>query len=247
MSAIPFALEGVEIAKKGWRVPKLRFFIRKDTSDQKSLDETIRKNTYLKKGVTVELGERWLDLGSNIGGFTCLAYAKGAREVISVEAEAQCYEMTSRNVKLNGFRFNGVPYAASLNPGKTKFYVFNSNRPKAQRRHSMTQPLKDFTVVEVNCMSVRQLVKTYKPDGMKVNIEGEEIAVMLHDPEAFRGVKKIAMEYSFDKDKRTSTYRQCLKNMSRDFTIVEARKVPPELELFDFYPPNQFIYLLAKG
>ena len=55
MSAIQFQLEAVEIAKKGWRVPKLRFFIRKDTSDQKSLDETIRKNTYLKKGVTVEL------------------------------------------------------------------------------------------------------------------------------------------------------------------------------------------------
>ena len=47
----------------------IKFFYREGFSDLKTFDEVLGNKVYLKKGMTINAGERWMDCGGNVGAF----------------------------------------------------------------------------------------------------------------------------------------------------------------------------------
>lgn len=51
-------------------------------SDLKTFQEVLGNKVYLKKGMTIQIGENWMDCGGNVGSFTLLACSKGAKVTV---------------------------------------------------------------------------------------------------------------------------------------------------------------------
>ena len=105
--------------------------IRKNTTDIKVIKEVLETRVYHKttrdKDFTfdVEKGEKWLDLGGNIGTFAIYALTKGAKKVISYEPEKDNFEILSKNM-LENFpksKYSIVESAVGTISGKTNLYL----------------------------------------------------------------------------------------------------------------------------
>src|SRR5688500_14823548 len=154
-----------------------KFLIRPGTSDEKAILEVWKKNSYQRKEFQVEPGERWLDLGSNIGAFTVYAGLKGC-QVQSYEADAYNAQATMDNAALNGLATTVLQAAIvhdDFEENHVKFYV--NSRPMALRRHSIYQPKKNFDVVSVPAVRFSNL-PLRSCDAVKMNIEGAELDLL---------------------------------------------------------------------
>ena len=88
----------------------------------------------------------------------------------------------------------------------------------------------------------------YRPDGVKMDIEGSEIEILEHisiqDWEKWN-TKKLVFEYSFDRDKSIPRFFAIINNLKKYFTIVKYLKGinPNELE-YNYYPPMTIVYCI---
>jgi hypothetical protein len=77
--------------------------INTDTSDAKFIDsyfdEVLGNEVYLKKSMTIQAGETWMDCGGNVGAFTLLACSKGAKVTVYEPDPFNC-EMIKKNLEL---------------------------------------------------------------------------------------------------------------------------------------------------
>lgn len=80
----------------------MNFTTRPGTTDQKVIEEVIKRNVYEHKkfGFFIKDCPIWLDLGANIGTFTCLASSKGSC-VVSFEPEPDNFKLLGENITLN--------------------------------------------------------------------------------------------------------------------------------------------------
>src|SRR5271166_6051879 len=78
-----------------------KFNIRPNTSDEKAILEVWKKNSYQRKEFQIEKGEKWIDLGSNIGAFSVYAGLRGC-SVAAYEADEYNRNATANNLILNG-------------------------------------------------------------------------------------------------------------------------------------------------
>ena len=88
----------------------IKFYHRDGMSDLKTFQEVIGGLTYLKKGMTINSGEKWMDCGGNVGAFTLLACSKGAKVTVYEPDPFNC-EMIKKNLDLNGFEATIKQYA----------------------------------------------------------------------------------------------------------------------------------------
>lgn len=222
-----------------------QFFVRPGTSDVKAIEQVYRIQSYRRKAFAVEPGDKWLDMGANVGAFSVYAGQYGC-EVISVEAEAVNAELTRMNIEANGRPARVLQQAVVPDDfvGDTiRFHVHTANRPMALRRHSIYQPKKDFTTVDIPCRRFSTFA-ALGHDCVKMNIEGVEIAVLMaaHD---FGWVRKMVLEWSFDKDPKIATLDSAMAKLRQHFSYVDInRKITPGLKEWTFYPPNAFIYCI---
>lgn len=207
----------------------------------KAIEEVWKKNSYQRKEFRVIPGERWLDLGSNIGAFSVFAGLRGC-SVRSYEANADCAAMTSQNLSANGI-LPQVTLAAIVPDSVTADHVtfFQNHRPMAQRRHSLFEPKKDFITVRVPALRFKDL-PLHGTDAIKMNIEGTEIQ-LLEEATDFGSVKKLVLEYSWDKDPSIDRYKALVTRLRQWFPYVDQNKRLPEGPKWVHYPPNIFMYL----
>lgn len=225
-----------------------RFLVRPDTSDIKAVGEVFKNNSYQRKQFKIEPGEKWLDMGANIGAFSVFAAHVGC-EVVSFEAESLNAEATVKNLTLNGFRpqVHQCAIVPDSYVGNTiSFFVLS--RPMALRRHSIVQPKKDFVRVEVPALRWSDALRQNPGfDCVKLNIEGVEVDIMREAPQ-FDGVRKMVFEWSFDKDPEIATCVAMLAKLRRYFRYVDISKpverVGQTHARWDFYPPNAFVYAI---
>jgi FkbM family methyltransferase len=81
----------------------IKFYYRDGMSDLKTFEEVLRNEVYLKKSMTIQSGENWMDCGGNVGAFTLLACSKGAKVTVYEPDPFNC-EMIKKNLELNGFK-----------------------------------------------------------------------------------------------------------------------------------------------
>lgn len=221
-----------------------RFLIRPGTSDENAIKEVFKKNSYQRKSFKVEPGERWLDMGSNIGAFSVFALSKGC-DVVSFEAENENAKRTRYNIDLNGYEPKVVNCA--IVPDEYRLDHVNlhvSSRPMAKRRHSIGAHKKDFELVPVRAIRFSDALKMYSGHRcLKMNIEGVEIDILKSRVD-LSGVDKLVLEWSFDKDPMISTLTETLAWLRTEFKYVDINKRIPDSEKWEFYPPNAFIYAM---
>lgn len=157
--------------------------------------DVFRNKEYERKGLRIEPDDVVLDLGGNIGAFTC-SVADRVKKVIVFEPEDVNFEILSSNVEKNGDKnVEFFKKAVVGNDDKTRdFYVgkvpyYYSFLVKHNRKR-----------VPVQCININEVVKKYKPTKMKVDIEGSEWEV-LTSCKNFNGVKQLIFEYNFDMNK----------------------------------------------
>ena len=119
-----------------------------------------------------------LDLGANVGGFTKIAMDAGASKVIAVECDPRNYNMMADAFE-NSESVELIHGAVSASEEDTiKIYKNNS-----QKNHCSTSIIKKKNnqfkeYSEVQNIRFNDLVNKYKPDIVKIDIEGAEYQII---------------------------------------------------------------------
>lgn len=219
------------------------FLIRPHSTDVKAIEAVWSKQAYRRHrdGFQPEPGDVWLDIGSHVGAFGVMAHKFGA-EVISVEAEESNVAMTATNLELNGVSNPQVIEAACVPDefigDKATLYV----SPDSTRRHSIARQRNTSTQVEVPAVKISTLVDEYRPDGVKLSIEGAEIQ-MLHSWEIPECVRYVVVEWNFEMDDRLHTLASGFERLASRYRKVDmSKKVNISKPKYDLFPANVHLY-----
>jgi FkbM family methyltransferase len=210
-----------EMSAKGFTEP---MWGRVGTYDQYVMKEINR--SYGKLDVE---GRVVLDIGANIGCFTCWALQRKAMRVISLEPEVNNFKM----LQLNASRFDTddlYPYhlynagLSSDTTGNSTLYLSPTGKNPG---NSSTTPRRGRVEVPISLMSVDTL-KSKHPviDVAKIDCEGAEYDFIEPLIKAYPDLRQVALEIhinGFGLDKAEELHRFML---SQGFTP----KVPPRLQ-----------------
>lgn len=188
----------------------LEFWYRPEYSDLKTFKEVLDKRTYLKRGMTIEAGEKWMDAGANVGAFSLLACSMGAT-VVAYEPDPENCELIERNLSLNGFK--AEVKQAALVPGDNKYvklYIGNNNNVW---RNSIVKKWNDKSI-RVECLNFNAESKFV--DNAKIDIEGAEMPILETTDKVF---DKLVYEWSFDVDARLPRLWSVIEGQLQDYRI----------------------------
>ena len=195
---------------------------RPDASDERALREVITKATYRRTslGFDVRRGERWLDLGANIGAFA--PYCKMNRATaVCYEPDPDCFAMLSMNVP--EFERHNVAITAH-HEQSLPFWKGKSplDHYRATAIPSKTLPRHPSGVLR-NQHGASLMHMTF--DGVKMDIEGSEGELL--DQELIPPCKKLCMEYHLSRDNSIENLDRRLRYLRRRFRHVHY---VPELD-----------------
>lgn len=231
---------------------KLTLFIRPNTTDIKVIDEVLVKNVYQrpKENFYQLPGELWLDIGANIGTFSLLALSHGCN-VIAYEPEQENLMLLEKNLLENygnpsdKKRWQIIPKALNVNPGTADFYLCKGDYNKY--RHTLHK-IKGRQTIKVPVIAFKDEMNKWKPDGVKIDIEGAEIDILESikpSDWAKWGTKKLTFEYSFDVDNYIPRFISIINNLKKYFKVVHYTKVKPDEEYYNHFPAMSMVYCIV--
>ena len=161
------------VEQKALRKKYYDFFNPEERVDKEMIEECILN--YNIEDVDYN-GKVCLDLGGNIGGFSKIALDRGAKKVITVECDprnADKIRNTFKDVKNLELIYSAV--SGSEDP-TVKIYKSNS-----ELNHCSTSIVKKNRFSEYNevpNINIKKLLKKYKPDIIKIDIESAEYQIL---------------------------------------------------------------------
>ena len=208
----------------------IKFFYRDGFSDFKTFKEVIGNSVYLKKGMTINRNERWMDCGGNVGAFTLLACSKGANVTVYEPDPYNC-QMIEKNLALNGFNAN-IKQSALVHNETKHVVLFIGNNGNVWR-NSIVKKWNNKGI-KVPCLNFDSEAKNF--DCCKMDIEGAEMLILENTNKVF---KKLVYEWSFDIDGSLNRFRRIIDNQRLKYKveIVDKRFY----ELPDDYIPKRFV------
>jgi FkbM family methyltransferase len=218
----------------------LSFSIRPDTTDIKVIDEVIKRNVYEHKkfGFLIADAPVWLDLGGNIGTFTCLAASKGL-QVFTFEPEPDNYTLLHENLKNNRLTANVFKEGVVAGPdGSLDLYLCKGDYNKY--RHTIFK-IRGREKITIQVRNFKKLMNEVKPNGIKIDIEGAEIELLESIKIWPKFVTHIVFEYSFDIDPSIKRFKNIVDSLATQFS-VHHRKVDFTAEKWNFYPQAILVY-----
>lgn len=224
---------------------ELSLYIRPGTTDEKVVIEVLKQDVYEKRKLDfyIEPGERWLDLGGNIGTFALLALSRGAG-VVTCEPESENLEILEQNLELNfpGGDYEIRPVAVTTsNESTVDLYLCKGDYNKY--RHTIF-PKRGRQSVTVQQQNIRDVLRQGFT-GIKMDIEGAEIESLEYlTTEDYRkaGVRKLVFEYSFDIDPSIPRFLRIIERLRQYFSMVHYTKVKEtELE-YKYFPAATLVY-----
>lgn len=190
----------------------IKFIHREGFSDIKTFNEVLGNKVYLKKGMTIQRGERWMDCGGNVGAFTLLACSKGA-DVVVYEPDPFNCEMIEKNLKLNGFKAEVKQYALVHNDTKEAIlFIGNDN---SVWRNSLVKKWNNKGI-KVPCINFDKEAESFTC--CKMDIEGAEMPILENTAKVF---DKMVYEWSFDIDKNLNRFRKVIDAQRKIYGSVE--------------------------
>lgn len=210
----------------------IQFISRVGTSDEKTFKEVIVDNTYEKRYFKIQKGEKWIDLGGNVGAFALLAISKGA-EVDIYEPDPFNCKMIEENLKLNNYDANIFNKAVVANDEKKmKMYVGNNMQVW---RNSLYKNWGNQSF-NVDCVHFSDVLNNTDLC-CKMDIEGAEMPI-LEGMNVFP--KKMVFEWSFDIDGSINRYKKIIDKLNSSYNnLIEKDK--RFYNLPDYIVPNRFI------
>lgn len=182
-------------------------------SDYDSYIEVVEQGCYFKK-FDVERGEKWLDLGANIGSFAHYAKLKKAAEVVCFEPDPECFKVLA----LNAFDCTLVPAAVSGLPSGVVDFSGSPNPDNHWRGTVVEAP--DRYVSQGKVMNLcADFLKDQRFDGVKVDIEGAEGALL--DEWLLPKCEKLCMEYHFSRMPSQEDYNRRVAEIRDRFNHFE--------------------------
>ena len=219
----------------------LKFITRPDTTDQKVIDEVITRHVYEHKkfGFKIDDCPLWLDLGANIGTFSCLASSKGCK-VVAFEPEPDNFRLLNENIKENSLQ--GVTVfqegVVAGPDGTLDLYLCKGDYNKY--RHTIFKK-RGRDSIQIKVRNFRSVLEEFRPNGVKIDIEGAEIELLESITEWPECVTHIAFEYSFDIDPSISRFKKIVDCLSTQFH-VHHRKVDWTLDKWQWFPQAILVY-----
>jgi len=209
----------------------IRFYYRDGMSDKKTFDEVLGNEVYLKKGMTIQHGERWMDCGGNVGAFTLLACSNGANVTVYEPDPFNC-EMIKKNLDLNGFKAE-IKQAALVHDGTKEIILFIGNNGNVWRNSIIKKW--NNKGIKVPCLNFENESKLF--DCCKMDIEGAEMLILENTKKVFN---KLVYEWSFDIDGSLNRFRKLIdaQKLIYGSVIIQDKRY---YELADDYIPKRFI------
>jgi FkbM family methyltransferase len=195
-------------------------FFRPGTGDEKVLQEVLYGRSYRKQsvGFDVEPGEKWLDLGANIGAFSLYCKSRGA--------VADCFEPDSACfyfLKLNVPEFRCANAAVTASREKT-IPVFNTQIAGNYAR--LTEfPVNKYRPSGEVANAYAGLLVPESYDGVKMDIEGSEGAII--DQWLLPRCRKLVLEYHTSRDMSVGNFSRRVGILRGKFKHVDY---PAELD-----------------
>ena len=219
----------------------MNFTTRPGTTDQKVIDEVIKRNVYEHKkfGFFIKDCPIWLDLGANIGTFTCLASSKGSH-VVSFEPESDNFKLLGENITLNDSK-NTIVFQEGVVAGPDStidLYLCKGEYNKY--RHTIFKK-RGRQSIKINVRNFKKVLEEFKPNGIKIDIEGAEIELLESIENWPSYVTHIAFEYSFDIDPSIARFKKIVDHLATQFQ-VQHRKVDWTLEKWLYFPQAIIVY-----
>lgn len=218
----------------------LRFIVRPGTTDLKVVAEVVERQVYRRaEFLDAEPGDRWLDLGGNIGTFACWAGAKGA-EVASYEPEPENFGLLVRNVEQNGLGGAVTCHRAAVvagAPGRRLLYLCNGVANKY--RHTLT-PVRGRRALAVDCLGLGGLLDGW-PNAVKLDIEGSELP-MLTGAHGWPGIRKLVFEYHLDRDRSLARFAARMAALRAAGFEVRHPKMPADKAFCDWWPAAALVH-----
>jgi FkbM family methyltransferase len=217
---------------------------RPGTSDEKVFNEIFVKRVYEKKGFQIEPGDVFVDLGGYCGFFSLYAISRGA----SVRAIYEPFAESVRCIYANtaGLSISIVQAAVASQQGSGSFFVhLDGNFQRNTLVNSFKRKKLHIDTVEVKAF--RDVVQL--GDCVKMDIEGSEMDILDKDELAIAKLKKLVLEYHFDKDSELEHYYRRLGMLARHFKHVcyERRLVKGKPKgSYLFWPHGRMIYCWGK-
>lgn len=170
----------------------IKFYYREGFSDLKTFEEVLGRKVYLKKGMTISEGERWMDCGGNVGAFALLACSMGAKVTIYEPDPNNC-KMIEKNLKLNNFEAD-IKQFALVHDDRKEIILFIGNNNNVWR-NSIVKKWNNKGI-KVPCINFDDEADNF--DCCKMDIEGAEMLILENTEKVF---DKLVYEWSFDIDK----------------------------------------------
>lgn len=220
----------------------MNFETRENTTDQKVIEEVIKRNCYERKKDNFFLKDAsvWLDVGGNIGTFTCKACNSGCSKVITFEPEEDNFNLLTTNVIKNNFQDKVVLIQSGVvaqdNIEEVELFICKGDYNKY--RHTIFKK-RGRQSVKIPVQNFKKVINEWKPNGIKMDIEGAEIDILdSMKPEDWPlSVTHLVFEYTFDIDPSLDRFRNIISNLQKHFSFVFHKKIDPELKEYKFYPP----------
>ena len=222
----------------------LQFKTRPETTDAKVVDEVVKRNVYEHKkfGFLLSSCPVWLDLGANIGTFSCLASSRGSR-VVAFEPEPENFSLLQENVATNKSNVLCIPHGVVAGQsGTLNLYVCGGDYNKY--RHTIFKK-RGRQAIQIQVENFMSVLKEHRPNGIKIDIEGAEIEMLESVKKWPSHVTHIVFEYSFDIDPSIARFKKIIDHLSEDFD-VHHRKVDWTAEKYLFWPAALVAYAKRK-
>jgi FkbM family methyltransferase len=205
----------------------------------------VERRVYRKAGfLDLEPGDRWLDLGGNIGTFAVLAASVGG-EVRTYEPEPENYALLQRNIARNGFGDRITAYQAAVvggSAGQRPLYLCSGEKNKY--RHTLTQ-IRGREAILVDCVPLLGLLDGW-PNAVKLDIEGAELP-MLTTPHGWPGIRKIVMEYHLDRDRSLPHFHERMDRLRAAGFEVRHPKMPEHKTVCDWWPASALVHAVRAS
>ena len=205
-------------------VKLLNMYYRAGTKDEKSsdenaIDEVITRKSYtrVRSHFDVQLGERWLDLGANIGAFAVYCRLRGAKAV--------CYEPDAENfsiLQMNAPDFD--LHRAAVSASRAKELLFKkSPNPLNNYRGTICEAPARYVDAGTVPNFYGDFLKHQTFDGVKMDIEGAEAGLLDHW--FLPKCKKLVLEYHTSRDSNTISLLLRLDKIKKHFKQVKYPKL----------------------
>lgn len=196
-----------------------KFKIRKNKIDAFTCDEVFKSGYF--KHLNLNKNDIVIDIGANIGVFS-VAASDQCKHVYAFEPNPQNYLLAKENLRLNKIEnvtlFN---HAVSNYNGIIDLYL---NGGTLSDMHS-TIKIRGRKKMEVEAISINNIIKTYNPTKLKVDCEGEELIFMQNAK--MNNIKALSMEVHFIYSKRDkhANYYKMIQNIENYFNNIKYPKV----------------------